>query len=182
MTTYRDRRNRRAARLRERAEQRDAKAAALREQNEPFRGDHAFFTQPGHISERSRFYDRSERAYRHSVKADEMATKAANIERAAANAIYSDDHDAVDRIKAKIATLEAERNRIKYINREARKGDGWPERISPPLTDKEKQDIEMAAQFNNTAGYPSYALSNLSGNLSRLRKRLAALGKKRENT
>jgi hypothetical protein len=64
---------------------------------------------------------------------------------------------------------------MKAINRETRKGPGWAERIEPPLTDDERKDLASAAQFNGVIGYPAYALSNLSGNIARQRKRLEGL-------
>ncbi len=180
MATYRERREQRAERLREWADKRDAKAQGLRAQNEPYRGDHALFTQPGHIPERERYFNRSEQAYRHTVKAADMAAKADSIDRATDNAIYSDDPDAIEALKARIAGLEAQRERMKYINATIRKGPGWETRLDPPLTEREKTDLENVARFQpyyvkKGLRYPPYALSNLGGNISRQKKRLARL-------
>jgi hypothetical protein len=53
------------------------KAEALHERNEPYRGDIAFNTQPGHIPERARALRRTEKAWKHEAKAREHLSKAA---------------------------------------------------------------------------------------------------------
>jgi|TARA_Y100000310_G_scaffold270935_1_gene285012 hypothetical protein len=177
--TYRERREARADRLRGWAGKREAKADGLHAQNEPYRGDFAFNTQPGHIPERARANRRSEQAHKHTVKAAEMSARADSIDRAADHAIYSDDPDAIDALKTRIAGLEAQRERIKYINATIRKGPGWETRIDPPLSDREKSDLELAPRYilnpGPFKGYPGYHLTNLSGNIGRQRKRLAQL-------
>ena len=119
--TYRERRERKAERLRGWAEKRDAKATALIERDAHYRGDHAFNTQPGHIPERARVIRRTEQAFEHSSKAHEMAGKAAEIERQTDNAIYSDDPDAIEALEAKLAKLEAQREEFKARNATYRK-------------------------------------------------------------
>lgn len=173
--TYRDRREARAARLREWAGKREAKAAAVFKANEPFTSDHAFNTQPGHIPARARIIAQEDRAFESLCKADEMQSRAAGIEAAADHAIYSDDPDVVQALEARIAGLEEERARCKYINAEIRKGPGWEKRLASPLTEKEIADLKAAAMFSQTVGYPAYHLSNLSGNISRQKKRLEEL-------
>lgn len=77
---YRDERaERKAGRYEEWAEKRRAKAAALEKQNEPYRGDIAFNTQPGHIPERARAIRRSEKAWEHSTTASEFEGKARRL-------------------------------------------------------------------------------------------------------
>lgn len=175
--TRRERKARKAERLREWADKRDAKATGLRNATpDSLRHDWAFITQPGPIRERTKMWNRDDRARTHSNKAAEMRARADGIEAQADHAIYSDDHDAAERLQERIAELEAKRDRMKLINREARKfGDGWSKRINPPLTSDEKTDLENAAKFNGVLGYPSYVLSNIGGNIRRLRKRIEAL-------
>ena len=144
-----------------------------------------------------------ERVRENDAMADKHRSAAAAIERELDRSIYSDDADAIERLEERIAGLEAERERIKAINANITrqlKGTGIkrrhlpfdaPEeqrqtatealqraRVEMEMSDKEVRDMAMAMQHSMTIGYPSYALSNLSGNLSRQRKRLAQLRKK----
>ena len=96
--TYRDRREARAARLREWATIREQKAAAGLAAEDPIRSDWAFITQPGHIPERARMNARDEARQRSLAKAAELRQRADNIESAADRAIYSDDPDAREQL------------------------------------------------------------------------------------
>jgi hypothetical protein len=187
--TYRERRERKAARLREWAAKREAKSGAAFD-----RADRLARAIPmgqpilvGHHSERRHRRDlaRIDNGMRAGVenqqKAQEFASRADEIERQAGHAIYRDDADAVERLRERIAELEAERGRMKAINREIDKGDGWEARIVPPLTDAERKELIRVAAYqphlckNGRPRFPSYALQNLGGNISRQRKRLERL-------
>ena len=78
-TTYRERREARADRLRGWAAKRETDAATTFKQGERYRGDHAFNTQPGHIPERARLVKREDRAFESMGKADDMDAKATEI-------------------------------------------------------------------------------------------------------
>lgn len=178
-TTYRERRMARADRLEEWADKRADKAAELHARNEPFRGDIAFNTQPGHIPERARVIARTERAWEHSAKADEMAGKAAEIRRQAARAIYSDDPDALERLAAKLADLEAERDRWKAYNASCRRG----ARDVELLDAQQQRALADVARFSpyhikSTGAVSGYLLTNLTGEIGRTRKRIAELERK----
>jgi uncharacterized small protein (DUF1192 family) len=173
--TYRDRREARAERLREWAEKRETAAAAVFEQNRPFTSDYAFNTQPGHIPARARIIAQEDRAHESLSKARSMASRADGIEAQLAGSIYSDDPDAVERLQERIAVLEAERDRIKAYNASCRKG-------SPDVSLLDEAQREQLASALRFAGFqckggafPSYHLSNLSGNIKRNRDRLAQL-------
>lgn len=176
--TYRERRLRKADRLQEWADKRRTRASAVFAQGEPMRSDWAFITQPGHIPERARLIAREDKAYASLQKASGMESRAEGIIAAADRAIYSDDHDACDQLRARIAMLEAERDRIKVVNKTIRaKG---IHAALPELTEAEKIDLLRTMQLCpyhkvETKGYPSYHLTNLSGNISRQRKRLEQL-------
>ena len=175
--TYRDRREARVERLNEWADKRETKAVADLNSYPEMRHDWAFITQPGRIVARDRMNASDERAFRSMNKAEEMRSKAANISAAVDRSIYSDDPDAVDALKARIASLEAERDRIKAFNATCRKG-------SPDwslLTEAERKDLLRTAEAcawqvtdskGNFRGYPSYHLTNLSGNIKRNKDRL----------
>jgi hypothetical protein len=187
--TYRERRERRAERLRGWADSRDAESAASFAQVDRI-ADGIPFGQPilvGHHSERRarRDQDRIHAGMRagidHADKAAEMRSRAANIEAAAGRAIYSDDIDAAERLAERIAELEAERDRIKAYNASARTAakTGAVGDLSL-LDDRQRADLlslaRVAAWQTGPGGaFPAYKLSNLAGNIGRLRERLALL-------
>jgi hypothetical protein len=176
--TYRERRERKAERLREWAGKR---AAAFE------RGQLALEAIPpgqpilvGHHSEQGHRADlaKVDRAMaataEHTAKAERMRERAANIEKAAARSIYDDDADALERLREKVARLEAKRERIKRYNASARKGAADPSILS----DAERADLVSCVRCRQAdAGgpFPGYVLRNLGGNITRARKRLAEL-------
>jgi hypothetical protein len=174
--TRRERLERKAERLHGWAEKRETAAAAVFKAGEPFRGDTAFNTQPGHIPFRARLIAREDRAYESHKKAQGMESRAAGIERALDSSIYSDDVDAPERLAERIAELEAKRDRMKTINAAIRKGPGWLDRLTAagfPLSDAEKKALIDAARgcVGEFRGFPAYALTNLGANIRRLQKR-----------
>lgn len=184
--TYRDRREARAARLREWATIREQKAAAGLAAEDPVRSDWAFITQPGHIPERARMNARDEARQRSLAKAAEMRQRADNIESAADRAIYSDDPDAREQLERRIADLEAQRRAILAYNNDcriaARVGEHGDIKLLEFDTPSGLRNITRMVTDCATAGQlrpgwalPSYASSNLSGNIARLRKRLAEM-------
>jgi hypothetical protein len=130
------------------------------------------FGQPilvGHHSEKRhrRDLDRIDsgmrRGIEHHAMATSMASRADNIRAAADHAIYSDDEDAIERLGERIAELETKREARKAANAEYRKA----------------HRAELAAmtayQRSQAVPWPSYSISNLGGNIGRLRERLAGL-------
>ena len=189
--TYRDRRERRAQRLRAWAEKRQQKSAAA------FEGARRALDgiepgQPilvGHHSERhhraalDRHDRRMAQGFQHQDKARRMASSAAEIERQAEHAIYRDDPDAIERLEERIAVLEAERARVKAVNVAVRRH-GLAELLKPgapfALTEAERVELlKLCALVPywhvDKKGFPAYHLSNLGGNISRQRARLAEL-------
>ena len=162
--TYRDRREARAERLQEWAGKREDCAAAVFKAGEPFRGDIAFNTQPGHIPFRARLNAREDRAHESVTKAASMRSRADGIEGQLAASVYDDDPDAIEQLRARIARLEAERDEAKAVNAAYRKEHK-----------AELAAIDSAFLRNQAMPYPSYHFQNLSGNLSRQRARLARL-------
>jgi hypothetical protein len=193
MATYRERREARAEQLREWAGHREAKQDALWD---AARTDEATtgipFGQPilaGHHSERRHraAIARMDRAMSAAVenerKAESMAGRADEIEAQAAAAIYSDDTDAVDRLREKLERLEAERDRIKTYNascRKAAKTGGTGD--TSLLLEEERRDLAATAQacpymIGKGGSMPAYKLTNLGGVITSTRKRLAELEK-----
>jgi hypothetical protein len=109
-----------------------------------------------------------------------MRSRADNIRAQADHAIYSDDEDAIERLRERIAGLEAERKRITDYNRSCRKAAKTGELGDLSLLDS-KQQRQIATlsglshQVRSGGAFPAYATSNLSGNIGRLKKRLAGL-------
>lgn len=174
--TRRERMEARAERRDEWAAGRRDKAQALDNQNKPFRGDIAFFTQPGRVIERERFYERGQHAYDHGTMAEHHGEKADGIRRALRTSIFDDDTDARERMEEKIARLEEQRERIKAYNVSCRKG-------SPDLSLlSERQQESMLGMIRanqisarGNGAMPRYVLSNLGANITRFKKRLTAL-------
>lgn len=179
--TYRERRAARVENLRLWAERREQRAAADYAVGDPYRGDIAFATQPGHIPERARVIRATERAFESMEKAENMRERADSIERQAAHAIYSDDPDAPERLREKIAALEASRERIVAYNKSARAAAKRGEATGDLsiLSESEKRDLLASLRFEYMrrpgAPFAPFVLSNLSGNIKRHRDRLAAI-------
>jgi hypothetical protein len=187
--SYRDRRLARVERLREWSDKRATRAASTLNQAKQM-ADAIPFGQPilvGHHSEkrdrnyRERIRGKFERAYQDDKKAREMDSRADSIEHQAEQAIYSDDDDAIERLTEKIAGMEAERARIKEVNRLVRGAKGDAAKFAAlPLTEAEREELIKLARIcpyhqSLTRGFPAYALSNLGGNITRARARLALL-------
>lgn len=189
--TYRERRLRRAERLRGWAEKRETQANAQFASNPELRSDHAFNTQPGHIPARARMNNADTRAFQSLDKAAQMERRADAIEAAAERAIYSDDPDAPDRLREKIAALEAERDRAKTINAAIRKvakahPGGGAEANAGTLRDmvalgyiNDKEAASLARSYAiqpyHGLGFPAYHLTNLGANIRRQKQRLAEI-------
>jgi hypothetical protein len=182
--TYRERREARAERLRDWANKREGRATQARASTDAL-ASHRPFGQPillGHHSQRraERDQDRIEHGTRSSIehanKAHEFEQRAENIEAAAEHAIYSDDADAITRLTERIAGLESERDTIKAYNAACRKGTADPAALPAKLARELASSIRVWGDVQCPGGrFPSYTLRNLSGNISRQKRRLAAL-------
>ena len=183
--TYRERREAKAERLRDWANKRETRGTASVERaremgaaipfGQPVLVDHYSYGRD--MNYRNRIGKTYDRGFSDLAKAGEMNARADGIEAQAAHAIYSDDHDAIERLTERIEALEAERDRIKRYNATCRKG-------APDLSildDTQRADlasVQRHTPYNSKNGaMPAYALSNLSGNITRNRKRLAQLTK-----
>lgn len=170
MSTYRERRLAKANRLRGWAEARESRDSSRTPAEQAL--DAIPFGQPilvGHHSERRHrnAVDKADNAMRRRMesldKAEDMASRADNIEAAAERAIYSDDEDAVERLRERIAELEAQRTTIKAANAEYRKAH------------KDELKGLSAYQRDQALPYQGYVLTNLGGNINRNKKRLAQM-------
>ncbi len=185
--TTRERRQRRAERLQGWAEKREERGTSNVQQG------HEMLKQiplgqpilQGHHSEkrdtayRARTFSKFDKGYEDLRKAEDMRSRAANIQAANDRAIYSDDEDATEKLRERIAGLEAERDRIKAYNTSARAG--HPDETL--LDENQRQGLAVTRrvapfQLGKHGEFPSYALSNLNGNISKQRQRLTTLERK----
>lgn len=178
MNPYEQKQEERRARYEERAEQ--AKAEAQRR----FTADNAIvgaipMGQPilvGHHSERRHRRDLA-RAEAHRRAGVEALDKAEYYERKAAGVgragVSSDDPEAVGKLREKLAHLEANQAKMIAVNKCVRKND----REGLRALGLTEQAIEGAftPDFCGRSGFPSYALTNNSGNMRRIRERIAQL-------
>jgi hypothetical protein len=123
----------------------------------------------------------------HAKMAEHHDAKAGGIAHALDSSIFSDDPDAIEAIEARIVSLEKQREDARKIGaawRKAKKpkstdSEGW-KRVAEILgwTDgavaliKARRDCASEEGFLNRGPVPSYVLSNLGGNISRLKKRV----------
>lgn len=180
--TRRERMERRLERRREWAAGRNAKAARLLAANEPFRGDIAFNTQPGHIPERARAIAREDKAAEHYEMAQHHGEVAATLEARLGRDIFSDDADAVAHLEARIAEREAERQRLVSYNASCRAAAKRGEAHGDLSLLDEAQRRELASllrvasyQVRPGGAFPAYALSNLGGRIRADRERIAEI-------
>lgn len=171
--TRRERLERRAERLEEWADKRTERASATLASHERYRGDHAFNFQPGYIPERARVIKQAHRAFESLDKAHEMSGRAEGIRGALASSIYSDDEDAPEALRARIASLEAERERWKAYNASCKRG--APDETL--LDERQRGTLESLHRHVpyqlGRKGEVSY--TNLSANIRRNRERLEGL-------
>lgn len=178
--TRRERLERRAERRRQWAESREATGDAARERHHEI-ADRIPFGQPilvGHHSERAARADqrRLEQLRGKAVENWSMAKRheerAENLERQLRTSIYSDDVDAVERLRGKVERLEQRRDRIKAYNASCRRGAPDLELLS----EREREEIASLQRFAHAreadGRFPAYALSNLGAEIRRNRQRL----------
>jgi hypothetical protein len=191
--TRRERLERRAERREEWAEKAGNRAAdKLRRAGEL--SDQIPMGQPilvGHHSEKRhrRHVERIDANMRKGIeeerKSEHHASKADGLRNQMDRSIYSDDPDAIEQLEARILELERSRDRMKATNQAWRKAGkpgpedsvGWT-KVAAALGWTEASTTEAKlrrdlAQFPyHKQPYPSYALTNLGGNIRRLRKRI----------
>jgi hypothetical protein len=163
-------------RRREWAASRTAKANANFAVGEPFRGDIAFNTQPGHIPARARVIRATERAFGHMDMAAHHEAKAAGIERQLRNTVFSDDDDATEALQAKIDAGRAEIEQMKAANKIIRK---FKKDLPAGYLALEQAGFSAALarslfepDFAGRIGFASYQLTNLGANVRRMEKRI----------
>jgi hypothetical protein len=191
MNDYQARRQAKADRLRgfaqsarRRAEQASATAQHIADitQGEPVKLGH--HSAPRHMRDLDRMWSAMGKSAEEQERAARNERRAAAVENDTSISRY--DPEAVQQLEAKIAELEAQAERYRFVNAELRrrvktKVTNAEDAMSVTLlqdwlTDAEKADLMTTARYQFTAsrplGYPAYALSNLNGNLRRYKERL----------
>lgn len=143
---------------------------------------HIPFGQPilvGHHSERrhradiGRINGNYEKGYAALQAAGEAAHRAENVGQ---HGISSDDPEAVQKLLAELATIEAEQARMKAANAAIRKNKADPVPALVALGFSERVAIELAKpDFCGRIGFADYRLTNNSANGRRIRKRIEEL-------
>ena len=197
--TYRERRERRAERRDEWANKRRVKANAAGNralemsqimQGEPIKVGH--HSEGRHRRDANRMDNLMHTAAESSQMARRHSGAADTIRQQLDSSIYRDDVDELEQLEAKLSEQIGRRDRMKAINVWLRKHSGikrsGPRPLVGDLFDKageaikscadalalsrdEATDLVSALRYNAHLGYPAYALSNLSGNIGRTRKR-----------
>lgn len=185
--TRRARQSARADRLREWADGREAKAESAFDSADAL-AERFYMGQPilvGHASEagarrdQDRITAKMRRGIEDQAKAADMRAKADGIDRAAARAIYSDDDDAAGKLRAKIARLEDERDRIKAFNKSCRERKACGDTA---LLDAAQRATLLSIakscpyQLGRFGQFPGYATTNLGATINAARRRLGKLG------
>lgn len=188
--TRRERREARRDRLREWAEKRDAKASAEHQKSrdavagiplgQPITGTAT--ARRRHVRAIERSHSAMGRSSEHAAKAASMSDRAENIDRELDQSIYSDDHDALDALRERIAKREARRDRIKAYNKTCKRGRDLGD--TSILTKEEAIELAGCIQVWGDmqckhGRFPGYVLSNLGGRIRSDRERLARLERKR---
>ncbi|MBX3216931.1 MAG: DUF3560 domain-containing protein [Labilithrix sp.] len=132
----------------------------------------------GHHSQRrhERDLERIRNRFARAVKLrDEAAAVLRRVRAAESNrAISSDDPEAVDKLRAKLAKLEADRALMVAANKAARSKAPQEALVALGLSSAMVTQI-LTPDFMGRIGFPDYVLRNSAGEASRLRKRIAAM-------
>ena len=191
--TRRERLERKLERRRDWAAAREADAAS-RFKTAHSIVEHIPFGQPilvGHHSEKrhraalSRHDANMSKGCESASMAEHHEQKAAGLKTQLERSIFSDDPDAIEALEAKVEALEAERDRMKAINKAIRSGEGWESRMQPPLTDGERKELSDLARCWGGVykkGFPPYALTNLGGNIRRAKERIEIVKRRQART
>jgi len=179
---YEERRQARIDRYKERSENASEKSDAHHAEFEK-RMSAIPMGQPiliGHHSEqRDRNYREKagrqlEKSYEESQKADYYAEKAAAAE--SNTAIYSDDPEAVSKLKAKLEQLSALQDTMKEANKYYRKHKTMVGFGDLPDDEAREWDDRIRGSYSwEQRPYPAYELSNNNANIARIKSRIAQL-------
>ena len=140
------------------------------------------FGQPvlvGHHSQRrhERDIEKIDRSMRKSI---ELAGAAATTERRARSAernrvISADDPKAIEKLRAKLATLNANRERMRAANAAIRSGADVVQKLGALHFDETQAKRLLERDFAGRVGFPDYALRNSAAEATRIERRIREL-------
>jgi hypothetical protein len=176
MATYEERRAARQDRIDGRAAAKTAEASAHYKAARAA-VEHIPMGQPilvGHHSEGRHRRDlaRSDNAMRKSCEASREAERLESTR--ATSAVLATDDDALDVLAARIAEAEAQQERMRAANKAILAKKGAAGLLAAGFTEAQAAAI-LKPDVMGAVGFPSYALSNNSANIRRMKERLAAL-------
>lgn len=148
----------------------------------------------GHHSERraradqNRIWNSTQRSYEASKMAEYHEGKAEGLQRKLDKCIFSDDEDAVEKLEERIAGLERKQAAMVEVNKicRSKKLDQQQKEekireIIPEITAERLNELFHPVFSHQGQGFPSYALTNNSANINRLKKRLLSVQRRQED-
>jgi hypothetical protein len=185
MNSYEEKLERRRERLLERAENKRREAEGHHKRADSM-ASVIPFGQPILVGHHSEGRDRSYRAriHGHMSKWIDLDSYAKDLERRAESVgragISSDDPEAIDKLKAKVARLEETQEKMKQANRAIRaKNDEDLKTMG--FTEAQIEKLK-APDFCGRIGFPGYALTNNGANIRRIKQRIEQLEVKSETS
>jgi len=139
------------------------------------------FGQPilvGHHSEgrdrryRNKIHDTFGKSFEAQEQAEYYEKKAETI--ANSQAIFSDDPHAIDKLREKLAGIEAAQVYMKAANKYIKKGDKAGFLTLPHSTEERWQELTTPSPMNRI-GFPAYAFQNNNAEMRRVKKRIEYL-------
>lgn len=175
---YADRREARIERLHDAADRHaEASAAAFGRAHAAVAG--IPLGQPNIGGKLTPCYKRHDAAIRASIREDDKADHYAHAAEAAEHnrAISSDDPEAITKLKAKLAALEALQEKMKIVNKALRINDTDKGNAELAKLGYTPQDIAKfrTPDFCGRIGYPSYALTNNNATIRNVKARIEQL-------
>ncbi len=180
MSAFDDKRARRIERMHDRAERLKHEASATIARADQM-ASVIPFGQPilvGHHSEkrdrnyRDKIHRTFSRGYDTLKEAERLERRATAAENS--DAIFSDDPNAVEKLREKAADLEKLRARAKEINRAVRSKQPKAALEALGLTEKQIANA-LTPDFAGRLGVPSYVLTNTGSEIRRIRERIAQI-------
>jgi hypothetical protein len=173
--TRRERLERKIEKRQEWAAGRREKSAGLREIGKEYRHDWAFITQPGHIPARAAMNRRDDRAREHDAMAAHHDSKAAGLAAQLDRSVFSDDDDAIEQLDVRIAHHEAERDKMKLVNKLYAKGDAAGLAAIGLNLDTLKAKLAAAGPYWGSKPHLPYELTNLGARIRADRERIETI-------
>jgi hypothetical protein len=133
----------------------------------------------GHHSEKRhrRLLERADNDMRASFEASEKAKhyQAKALAAESNDSIDGRDPEALDKLREKLAELEADQARMKAVNLAYRKGTLDKLGFTPDQVDRIKEQVAKAYSWEKAGPHPAYQLSNNNANIKRVRDRIKLL-------